>query len=662
MAKRMFNIGGYCESCWTHIGRENPLLCPHCGQILTCTLPMRCGKTEDGYYIQDCVKIYQDPKEDKVRVKILGKCYKTASVLSRFSGGKTTEKDARANCIKKHGHVGLEMKHAYHVESKMILTYNARTGRLFHTSFYGMGNKHVIDVTYGSDHLRTPIAHLSAGVIVQFVTACLEERKRILPQQFMQLDIAEAAFPGDALIQQAEASQRRVEALSRVDAPIGAVAVLPQASIDSIAEVMKTRVGPTAASLSMHAELRKLFIAMRFPNLINAGIPLTCKFFAYNRKLYRTIETVSSGKKLMGVLFPGLDKFSQNWLRATGEYRLINIMMKVFKPADISSILKCVAMDPEVNTDTSLITAGTSVFKDDEERGYGGATIMDEVGTKRIVNQFKALLSEATDVGGILIRGRHVMFQNLHFLTDSENLLKTIRGSEGFEDYKLPRSNSIKELHDKLSRMITRCRNKNRSIEYTNQEMAREIEVDGHTFTHPRETHDIIKVGEVMGMCVGGYASRIHDKQVTVILCHDNNGALRLCLEYNKRTLIQAKGYCNSAPNPKLKEVVIKWCDETNISWANCWDMKQEAAHEFIGPPAPFLHIPPAGAPIAAPVGPVGNLAPPQQAAPHMDGNVAPYLGAPVAAVANGNVAAAPVAPDYNLMMPAVRQDEGVPF
>jgi len=655
MAKRMFSIGGYCENCWSHVDQANPLLCTHCGQVLTYTLPMLCGKTEAGHYIQDCVKIYQDPEVDKVRVKILGKFYKTASVLSRFSGGKTTETDARANCVKKYGRIGLEMKHAYHIESKMILTYNARTGRLFHTSFYGTGNnRYVTDVTYGSDHLRTPINHLSAGVIVQFVAACLEERKRILPQQFMQLDIAEAAFPGDALIQQAEESQRQLAAVACVGGTVK-VRVSPTAT----ATVMDTRLDPDATPLSMHSELRKLFIAMRFPNLINTGVPLTCKFFAYNRKLYHTIETVSSGKKLMNVLFPGLDKFSQSWVRTTGDYRVTNLLMQVFKPSSISTLLKCKAMATELNMDKALISAGSNVLRDDLELHHGGAELMAEAGEKRILNQFKAVLSSSTDEQGQPIHGAHVVFQNIHYLSDSENLLKTIRGSEGFEDYKLPRSNSIKELHDKLSRVIKRCRSKNRAIEYTQQEMAREVVVDGHTFTHPRQTHDIISVGETMGICVGGYADRIHDKQVTVILCHDSNGTLKLCLEYNKRTLIQAKGYCNGAPNTKLKAVVIKWCNEHNISWASCWDMKHEDVYEFVGPPAPFLHMPPVGAPAAVQVGNVvhAQLAP---APPLHDGNVA-AVAAPIAVDEIGNIAA-PAVPDNDLFFAVNPADNGVPF
>jgi hypothetical protein len=270
--KYNFAIGNHSECCWAVI-KDNK--CSGCGATIHHTLSTN-GHV--GKYIQAFVGMYRDSDEKKVRLKALGKYYRAVKAVKSFRGHNINEVQALLKCTAKYGVTGPRRYRAYHTEHKAILTFNAETGRTFSTIIYGK-HKTVIDCSYGSNHLRDVIGKYPLKDVLKWVHACIEERKTVLPHSSYQLDLAMQNFPAEELLEQHRALQEKTKSINKQ------ITLPPDvASPDNV--LQKIIAADTLIQLVMKYdlvdELRKVFMVLHFPNLINTNMPLTQRFFDYN--------------------------------------------------------------------------------------------------------------------------------------------------------------------------------------------------------------------------------------------------------------------------------------------------------------------------------------------------------------------------------------------
>jgi len=395
------------------------------------------------------------------------------------------------------------------------------------------------------------------------------------------------------------------------------VAVHPdpiQVAVDAVRPISaRERINPRDA-------MRQFFIALRFPNLINTGLPLTCKFFHYNKKLYKTIAEQSKGKELVKTLFPHSRKPVISFLRKTGDYAFVTRLTETFSPDAVVEILKWKEMEftPVVKYHPPIKEYDTVTIRDT------GATTVAAIGERRVLNQLHKsilLVPKATDPDPTAaIKGQ------MHLLRDTDRMLTQLYAIEGMGDYTIPRGNTIRVVHDAVARDFGRANHSNKDITYSEIELRREIEIDGYTFEHPRDTYTMVQTGRDMSICVGGYGGGAVAKYYNIILCYDSTKRLRACVQYTTSSefsspgVMQAKGYYNAKLDPDTMDAVKQWADKFNIKYNKCYDMEGEGA--------PFVPPGERGAVVAPPavqLPPVGNRAPfaPGGMMPEVNGNMA---------------------------------------
>lgn len=130
---------------------------------------------------------------------------------------------------------------------------------------------------------------------------------------------------------------------------------------------------------------------------------------------------------------------------------------------------------------------------------------------------------------------------------------------------------SIGEIHDELSIIRAKFRNRNRTIHYDDKIVQKLSCDDGSLHIRfPKDTHEVVNIGQKMRICVGSYCDRII-KQETVVMClyddRDMNTGYVGCFELGKdfKRIRQIKGVANHWLQGEYASFVKKWIENTKL-------------------------------------------------------------------------------------------------
>ena len=136
---------------------------------------------------------------------------------------------------------------------------------------------------------------------------------------------------------------------------------------------------------------------------------------------------------------------------------------------------------------------------------------------------------------------------------------------------------NIVHLHDQLSRDYTRIkqtREGNRIITYGGEERKLEKEISGYTFSLPKDTDELLQLGEEMEICVGIYGEDAYHKRCTIVMMKKDEKPV-VCIELDEENnMEQAKLARNKKPKGEIAQIIKNWAEEHDITWIPCPDLE----------------------------------------------------------------------------------------
>lgn len=160
-----------------------------------------------------------------------------------------------------------------------------------------------------------------------------------------------------------------------------------------------------------------------------------------------------------------------------------------------------------------------------------------------------------------------------NWLIDSARMYYRIKE----EDMVNPKSlkGTLREIHDNLTTDYKKVRFKNKTIPYNEEELKLNEEIDGFKFILAKDTHQLIDVGNYMGICVGSYGEGAYNKNL-IIVTMIQDGKYVGCIELSKdgKVLRQAKAKYNNVLQEQKAEALKKWVEAKKIDGSKCYDYK----------------------------------------------------------------------------------------
>lgn len=134
---------------------------------------------------------------------------------------------------------------------------------------------------------------------------------------------------------------------------------------------------------------------------------------------------------------------------------------------------------------------------------------------------------------------------------------------------------TLREIHDNLTTDYKKVRFKNKTIPYNEEELKLNEEIDGFKFILAKDTHQLIDVGNYMGICVGSYGENAYNKNL-IIVTMIQDGKYVGCIELSKdgKVLRQAKAKYNNVLQEQKAEALKKWVEAKKIDGSKCYDYK----------------------------------------------------------------------------------------
>lgn len=117
---------------------------------------------------------------------------------------------------------------------------------------------------------------------------------------------------------------------------------------------------------------------------------------------------------------------------------------------------------------------------------------------------------------------------------------------------------TLKETHDAAAVLNRKIREPNKKIDYTLKEANYEKTIRGIEFRLPKDTHELISVGEHMNICVGSYGRSAVAKACTIVVGYLNDRE-EVCIELNDGAIRQAKTFSNQYPTGNTRSAILQW-------------------------------------------------------------------------------------------------------
>lgn len=144
----------------------------------------------------------------------------------------------------------------------------------------------------------------------------------------------------------------------------------------------------------------------------------------------------------------------------------------------------------------------------------------------------------------------------IHCIEDIGRMYEQI--IEKNNEYKLPKWKNAKDLHDQLVRDHRRIQTSNLKIRLTEKEKKYEEKIEEFNVYLPRETHELIEIGEKLENCVASYRNSALNKTCTIAVLRKGLEPV-VCMELRGDVLHQAKAKYNRRPGKAFKEIIQQW-------------------------------------------------------------------------------------------------------
>jgi hypothetical protein len=592
--KRLFAIHNVTECCFANYPHNYHGPCPVCGAEIAGHLL----QPNHAKQLCDFAKVYEDG--EKVSLVVGGNTYKAVRTEAKYMNllkGRflpnrlqELEEAIRAAVLEKHGENGRNQWITYPQTWKTRVVFNTKTGRLYQMAFVnGKKTENATDVSYMPywpfENIRK---QADAEAISSFFYKCVLGRIEAKP--YMKHSIMQAYYKYlDDVI---DIKEKDFKASSIVTAKLPPML---RAFFKAREEAEKR--------LCVREHINRLFMSLRWPALVNTGLPLDAgKFFKYNKRVYRLLDKEVSGRAATKLLFPTASKPVLNFLRETGRFFLVETLLETFPTEYAEIVCKKIELPNRYNPDFGFSPKTIENNKKQVER----------IGVRRLFNLFvkeietpkhEEDLVNVIDADGVLQQSvRLSTYENawnesrvmsiLVMLNDTCRMLRQITSVEEFADLEIPKTSSLKKLHDFLSKEHMKVQHANKVIPYKKKDEEYDLVVDGYVFLRALDTHTIILNGQEMNICVGSYAENAFEKHTNIVFMYKNQ-KLEMCIEHNGSFVKQAKGHFNDRGSEEQVKAIKKWAEKVGLSHKECYDLSDRANTPLQPAPIPFEHVQP---------------------------------------------------------------------
>jgi len=149
---------------------------------------------------------------------------------------------------------------------------------------------------------------------------------------------------------------------------------------------------------------------------------------------------------------------------------------------------------------------------------------------------------------------------------------------------------TLREIHEELSEkqgMAEKLAHGNRPIPHTDEDRARfNREIGGYTFQLSPDTYDLVRTGEQMQICVGGYGDSAVEGRCHIITMANARYEKVACIEIDsyKENLSQFKAFRNTGIPVECVASAKQWLQDTQIKPDRCRDYTQGFGHPDYAP------------------------------------------------------------------------------
>lgn len=200
--------------------------------------------------------------------------------------------------------------------------------------------------------------------------------------------------------------------------------------------------------------------------------------------------------------------------------------------------------------------------------------------TKRLKQQFIKWVGGQQAFDRQMSRCRHsvgLCQDSLRMLKEIDAALMRMTGQEK-EEFVLKhlepiRGKRIMEIHNGFMKALRFITQRDEPIELTKKEKNRYNRSYGDLhFMAPERTHELIRTGTTMSICVGSYSMSAVKRELTIVNLYDSGNTPLLCIEIRKNAIVQVKKKYNhrlDRSEEKDKELIAaftRWIKETGLS------------------------------------------------------------------------------------------------
>lgn len=161
-----------------------------------------------------------------------------------------------------------------------------------------------------------------------------------------------------------------------------------------------------------------------------------------------------------------------------------------------------------------------------------------------------------------------------YYIKDTRSMYEQIKSK--IRDYETDFSRSIRDLHDIYSKEMRKIRNPNEKIPKNKDisNMFKDVSINDITYRMAKDTDELVRVGAIMDICVGGYGKRAVAKGCFIVVGYNKDNIPVTCIELSKvgskYHVQQVKKRKNFLPKPSENNLLLKVFEDNNVVISTC--------------------------------------------------------------------------------------------